>query len=68
MITKSFILAKDYSLIGAKILRDHGANHGFRPGWVRVGQAGKTGSAAGPTTGPAARGLSLDVKADYFWT
>jgi hypothetical protein len=29
VITKGFIVAKDYSLIGAKILRDHGANHGL---------------------------------------
>jgi hypothetical protein len=40
MITKGFILAKDYSLIGAKILRDHGQASWFT-------RLRETGGAAG---------------------
>jgi hypothetical protein len=82
MIMKGFVVAKDYSLIGAKILRDHGSIPDSMAWYVAAAVNGAAGvcaavatgsgwnaSAAGPTDGLAAlRGLLLDVEADYLWT
>src|SRR5271170_4404875 len=46
MIMKGFILAKDYSLIGAKILRDHGYIPRLATGLEMRGAAGVGGAVA----------------------